>query len=257
MNHTITGLEAEHGLPAPACDPWKFWGTAGWGVLAFGAWLLAQMIVAVAAVAWLDVGTDARQILNHGLAFSVVVVAAAPAFLAVIVLAVRMAGARTDDYLALHRPRRNDLLLGLACIAILIPLGDLVTWLSGRDIVHPFMVDAYVTAREAGAVGVFALAGAIVLAAPLTEEIGFRGFLYRGWAASPLGPTGAIVLTSAIWAVMHIQYEPFYIVHIFLLGLVFGWLRWRSGSTLLTILLHFLVNATALLETALVLAWRS
>ncbi len=119
------------------------------------------------------------------------------------------------------------------------------------------MVHSYTTAREGGPWAVFALACAIVFAAPLTEEIAFRGFLYRGWAASPLGPAGTIVLTSAIWAVMHLQYETFYLVQIFGLGLVFGWLRWRSGSTLLPLLLHVLVNFIALLQTAVVIALRS
>ena len=67
---------------------------------------------------------------------------------------------------------------------------------------------------------------------------------------SLLGVVGAILVTSAGWAVMHIQYEAFYIVQIFVLGCAFGWLRWRSGSTILTIILHAMVNATALAQVA-------
>jgi membrane protease YdiL (CAAX protease family) len=36
---------------------------------------------------------------------------------------------------------------------------------------------------------------------------------------------------------------------------VLGWLRWRSGSTLLTILLHLLVNLEGTLETLMAMDW--
>jgi membrane protease YdiL (CAAX protease family) len=219
------------------------------------------MVVVAIVLAWWDIDTTdlfaVRQALDNGLVLALAVLAAAPPFLVVMALAVRFARASFTDYLALVPPRRRDLLLALALLIVILPLGDLITWLSGRDILHPFMVSNYLTAREAGPWAVAALAGAIVIAAPLTEEILFRGFLYRGWAASPLGPAGAIALASAIWTVVHIQYETFFLVQVFGLGLLFGWLRWRSGSTLLTILLHFLVNCTALAQTAIVLAWRS
>lgn len=258
----MTSVEAPHTLsPAPTVAPWGFWATTAWGVAAFAAWLAAQMISVAVLLAWWDIDTaglaDIRQALDHGIAIALIVLAATPAFILVILLAVRLARASPVDYLALVPLPRRDLFLGLACLVVLLPLGDLSSWLSGRDIVHPFMVHSYTTAREGGPWAVFALACAIVLAAPLTEEIAFRGFLYRGWAASPLGPASTIVLTSAIWAVMHLQYENFYLVQIFGLGLVFGWLRWRSGSTLLPLLLHVLVNFTALLQTAIVVGLRS
>jgi membrane protease YdiL (CAAX protease family) len=87
------------------------------------------------------------------------------------------------------------------------------------------------------------------------EEVLFRGFLLPGFAASRLGPTGAIAVTSVIWAAMHLQYQPFYLIQVFALGAAFGWLRLRSGSTLLTILLHGLVNLTSLVQAALIAEW--
>ena len=41
---------------------------------------------------------------------------------------------------------------------------------------------------------------------------------------------------------------PFGIAEIFLLGVAFGWLRMRSGSTTLTIILHSTMNALAALS---------
>ena len=151
------------------------------------------------------------------------------------------------DYLALVRPARHDLILGIAILAVLLPLGDLTSWLTGRDIVPAFVVDAWRTARASNTVVVFILA--LVVAAPVMEELLFRGFLLRGYTASRLGPIGAVLLTSAAWASMHIQYEVFYVVQIFVLGCVFGWLRLRSGSTTLTLILHGIVNLTAIVQT--------
>ena len=77
----------------------------------------------------------------------------------------------------------------------------------------------------------------------------FRGFLHRGWAPSWLGIAGTIVLTSALWALLHQQYNILGILFIFVMGLIFGWMRQRSGSVLLPITLH---TANNLLATALV-----
>jgi membrane protease YdiL (CAAX protease family) len=88
---------------------------------------------------------------------------------------------------------------------------------------------------------------ALVVMAPLGEEIVFRGFLFRGLGAS-LGPVAAVILTSLGWAALHVQYEVFFIVQIFVIGLIFGGLRWWSGSLYLVIVLHALINAIAFVQ---------
>jgi membrane protease YdiL (CAAX protease family) len=236
---------------APPCEPWKFWATSGFALAALAAWFAAQFLaeaIAIFAFAGASAGIaeDATKRLLFGLSVSV---AAAPAPIAVTALAARLARCRVVDYLALHWPRRGDLVLGLALIVVLVPLGDLASYLSGRAIIPPFVVEAYRSAREANAL--FLLALALVIVAPLTEEWLFRGFLLGGYAVSRLGHIGAVIVTSAAWASMHVQYEFFFIAQIFILGLVFGWLRLRSGSMVLTLLLHALVNFYALAQTAL------
>jgi membrane protease YdiL (CAAX protease family) len=59
----------------------------------------------------------------------------------------------------------------------------------------------------------------------------------------------AVVVISALWAISHVQYNWFSILQIFLLGLVLGWARWRSGSTMLTFAMHALNNTWAMVET--------
>ena len=237
--------------PSP-CKPWGFWASTGFGFLATIAWALVQWIAAILVLGWLGINSESsaaeiKAASSHGAMIAAATLGAMPAAIAVIAMAVWLRGCRVTDYLALRWPARSDLLLGFAILAVIIPLGDFASWFSGRDIVPAFVVDAYKTALASHAVVSFVLA--LVVAAPLMEELLFRGFLLPGYAASKLGPIGAVALTSIAWAAMHVQYETFYVVQIFILGCAFGWLRLRSGSTLLTLILHGTVNAVAILQT--------
>jgi hypothetical protein len=90
---------------------------------------------------------------------------------------------------------------------------------------------------------------AFCVVAPITEEFLTRGFLYRGWSESFLRPVGAIVLSSAVWTAMHLQYDWFFLSEVFSIGLLFGYLRYRSNSTWLTVILHGINNLAATLQT--------
>ncbi len=83
-----------------------------------------------------------------------------------------------------------------------------------------------------------------------------RGFLLRGWSQSFLRPVGAVVLTSAVWTGLHTQYNWFYLSEIFSIGLLLGYLRYRCGSTWLTVMLHATINVIALIEVAVIVAYR-
>ncbi len=57
--------------------------------------------------------------------------------------------------------------------------------------------------------------------------------------------------SAVMFAAVHVQYDFFVIVQVFVFGLLLGWFRWASGSTLLTMLMHALVNFEGMLETLL------
>lgn len=239
--------------PAQSSEPWRFWATSAWTAVALAAWLAVQFLVFVAVLVYADVGDNAssgeiEKLASHGIVLSLVAICSAPAEIGIVALAIRFARGRFAEYLALARPSRGYLLIGIALLVALLPLADTITWMTGRSIVPPFVVEAYKSARDSGTLWLLGIA--LVVAAPLTEEIVFRGFMYRGFAASRVGVAGAIVIPAAIWAAMHVQYENFFIIQIFLLGVVFGLLRFGSGSTLLTIVLHGVVNLSSLLQTA-------
>ena len=130
-------------------------------------------------------------------------------------------------------------------------IGDGLSWLVGHNIVTPFQSDIYRTASEAGWLPL--LWFAVVVVTPIGEETLFRGFLFRGWLRKPGDAWLVIVVTALLWALMHVQYDWYVIGQVFVSGLLLGWLRWATGSTILTILLHGLINFEGMLESALAL----
>ena len=87
-----------------------------------------------------------------------------------------------------------------------------------------------------------------VVAAPVAEELVFRGFLQP--ALRPrLGAKGAIAATALAFGLVH---PPPLALPAALLGAGFGWLAMRSGSLLPAILAHAVHNGATI---ALAIAW--
>jgi membrane protease YdiL (CAAX protease family) len=192
---------------------------------------------------------------TNGFLLALVTIVAGPVWIGVMAIAARWRGWRVADYLALVAPRRSEFAFGFACMAALLIAFDVLTYATGRDLVPAFMFESYKTARASGSMVLFFIA--VVIIGPVTEEIVFRGFLFRGLSASFLGVAGTLIATSVAWALMHVQYDALIIAQIFLIGLLLGWLRWASGSTLLTISLHMLANLVATIEAAIKVEWMS
>ena len=79
--------------------------------------------------------------------------------------------------------------------------------------------------------------------APLSEELLFRGFLLSALARSRLGFWGGAVLSTALWTSLHAGYSAVGIVEVFLIGIFFSWLLWRTGSLRVAIFCHALYNS--------------
>jgi len=57
------------------------------------------------------------------------------------------------------------------------------------------------------------------------------------------------VLSSLAWTAPHMQYDWFSFAEIFSIGLLFGYLRYHTNSTWLTIVLHGLNNLAATIQS--------
>ncbi len=95
---------------------------------------------------------------------------------------------------------------------------------------------------EGGLEAALIVASAAILA-PVMEEIFFRGLVPWFWRRR-FGERGLLVGPAAFFALFHLN--PWHFPVLFLLGLMLGEFRRRSGSLLPGILLHFLNNVTAL-----------
>jgi membrane protease YdiL (CAAX protease family) len=225
----------------------------GWVILAFVLSAIAGFAV---VLIWRpDAITGGTDMLKDGTLISITTIASAVVQVGTLALAARLAGWPAGEYLGLVRPATRPALIAIAILIVFLPGYDGLTYLLGRDIVTPFQVDTYRSARDGGTLPLLWLA--FVIAAPTAEEIIFRGFLFRGWVTSERSAIPGILVITALFAVIHVQYDWFGILQVFVIGLLLGWARWRSGSTLLTILMHMLINLGATVETMIKLQWLS
>lgn len=229
---------------------WKFWGTALWGLFVFAALFVGQ----IAVVAWFVLRREgpvdivaAIHVLGGGLTISLSVITGLPAALGAMWIATRRSRTPFAEYLALRWTTWGDLAIGVGALFVLVVGWDLLSRAMGREVAPGFMVDVLKSARADGAL--WLLIVAFCVAAPVSEEFFARGFLYRGWSESILGVPGAILLSSLVWTALHLQYDWFFFAEVFSIGLLLGWLRYRSGSTWLTVVVHGLNNLAATLQS--------
>lgn len=95
----------------------------------------------------------------------------------------------------------------------------------------------------------FLLALSIMFIAPITEEIIFRGFLLNaGMWYGNVGKWVAILLSSLLFSVVHVQYESIItFILIFIIGVIFCLVRIRTRSLIAPIVLHCLYNSASIL----------
>ncbi len=229
---------------------WKFIGTSLWGLALFGAMFAGQLTV----VLWFLVSSGEpidtsvmTTLLSNGRIISLSVIMGLPAILIVLWIATRFSRTPFADYLALGWPSWKMLAVGVAALVALMVVWEVISRVAGRESSPGFMMDVLKTARADGALWLLVIAFCVV--APITEEFFARGFLYRGWSETFLRPAGAILLSSAVWTMMHLQYNWFFLAQVFSIGLLFGYLRYRSNSTWLTVILHGLNNLAATIQT--------
>jgi uncharacterized protein len=212
--------------------------------------LAGQLAASGAVIWWWHGDFQAMQASPYdGATVTISVLVLNPVAVGVLLLALQVARAKPVEYLALVWPRMRDFVVGVVGIVIIIAATDAILYLSGRAMVSPFQVVSYKTAAEEGWLALMFFATVIV--APAGEEIMFRGYLFRGFARSERTAWPAIVFISLLWTLPHLQYDWTGMAEIFVAGLFLGWVRWRSGSTLLTFFLHALFNLEGTIETIL------
>ena len=87
----------------------------------------------------------------------------------------------------------------------------------------------------------------VVIAAPLLEEVMYRGILQRVMVQVGMGRWPAIIATSVIFALMHLDVAQWHAVAaIFVLSVGFGWVYEKTGRLAAAVTMHALFNAANL-----------
>ncbi len=85
---------------------------------------------------------------------------------------------------------------------------------------------------------------AIGLLAPFSEELVFRGAILKSLlSSSRLSAWGAIAISALLFALIHLN--PAQMPHAFIIGLLLGWMYWRTGSILPGVAYHWINNSAA------------
>lgn len=83
---------------------------------------------------------------------------------------------------------------------------------------------------------------AVVVVAPIFEEMIFRGVLLKGFLKN-YSPTKAILWSALFFGIAHLN--PWQFITAFFAGCLFGWVYWRTRSLIPCILLHMVNNGLA------------
>lgn len=164
---------------------------------------------------------------------------------AMLVLFVFLRGIPVKPYFGLEPFLKRDLFNWFLVVVAITLAFTLMTWLISHE-QSDFMLQVWQSCDN-----VLLLIFAIVIVAPFFEELLFRGFIFTGLRNSTLGTGGAIVMSSALWAIIHQQYGSFELIFVFLLGTVLAISRVASKSLYVPIILHMLNNLFAIVQIAM------
>ncbi len=185
---------------------------------------------------------------NDGTVVSISIMIGCVLLVAISALVIRVRGGNLKQYLAL-RPFSLAVGMGMIGLLLIFMIGSqALTYVLDKS---PL---AFVDPLYQSVSSVWLLIFAMVIVAPIYEELIFRGILWSAIAEQFTSPPdteyrGAIVaslVTSLIFAVIHLQYGIYEISTIVVLALLFCYARIKSGSLILPILLHIINNGAAM-----------
>jgi membrane protease YdiL (CAAX protease family) len=116
--------------------------------------------------------------------------------------------------------------------------GTVIPWFTGDALENP-QVEAITGGLSLSTSDLLLLLFLVALIGPVAEELFFRGMLYPVMRRRR-GPTAAVVLNAILFALIH--FIPILLPSLFLIGLIFAWVRERSGSIIPSIVLHVVQN---------------
>lgn len=232
----------------PSARPWGLAATFGFGLVFWYTFVLVQaaMLLGVGGLYGVLGIDDDLPMDPHGFTFSLVTCATSALCGALAVSAASLrVGLGLRTYLGLQPVPPGVALRWLLVALLVVAQLDLVNYLVKGEIAPAQWVETY---RSAWLVPLFWFA--LLVAAPVFEEIVFRGFLFAGIQGSRLGGRGAVAITALLWTLLHGHDDPLDLMVTLIFGVVLGIARLRTGSIRVTFAMHALNNLVSLIELA-------
>ena len=235
--------------------PWGIWVTIGFTIFISIVFLVLQVIPPIVIVTIkkledpsFDIHKYCSSFSSNGLIIALATLLSGTVTSGLILLlGVLKKGITLRQYFKLNSIRSKDYLLWFTAMVLFIIVNDSISYLVQGQIVPDVMNKQYETA---GFLPLFLFS--MIIIAPLSEELFFRGFLFEGIRYSKLGNIGAVLITSLFWAVIHMQYDLLGITTIFFLGIMMGIARLKTNSLYTTILMHSFMNIVASCECIII-----
>ena len=139
-----------------------------------------------------------------------------------------------------HKFTLTQLILAICCWFLFLPMAEFFTSLipttGPLEQVYKIFEESFEMMLD------YKIAGFIMicLLAPIFEEIIFRGIILKGMFNFNVNPTVAILLNGFIFGCAHMN--PWQFIGAGILGVIFGFVYYRTKSLFLPMLLHFLNN---------------
>jgi len=243
-------MEIEPTLEAPRPRPWGFWMTTLFTVIIALVAMFVQIITAIGFFIVsklrdpdLSMPDFFESIDMNGCFMSFAGLVELPFIIGLVWLFIKIRKISPANYLQLHPAAKRDWWRWGALLLVFLVAADVINILADRPIIPEFMFAVYKTACFRPLLFLV-----VIVVAPIVEELLFRGFIFTGLQHSPLRAPGAIVITSLIWSMLHIQYDLFDMTFLFFLGIILGLMRVRTGSFYLPLVAHVAVNLIASIQ---------
>ena len=133
--------------------------------------------------------------------------------------------------------------------SIIFSIGIIILFDALDRIIHQiiptpdYIIDLGKIMQPESTLGVIFLFLAVVVMAPIGEEIVFRGFLQKFLEEKWNDVTRAVLITSLFFAIIH--FNPYWTIQIYLLGVILGFLSWKTRSIIPSVILHGINNGMA------------
>ncbi len=241
--------------PQPSYPAESRWGLGDFFV-ALGIYVLANVVLFVVlllvdGIGFFNGGGDINQQLELLTSFWIVLFVAIPPLLQVAYLtfAVRRKGCGLKrDLKVAFQPRDWGLGLVLAIVGIVVSvtialLMEILLGISPNAAIVEDIQDSQITIGLTRSLVLFAFFVALVV--PVLEEIIYRGLLWGALEKRGMREEAILVITSLVFAAVHL--EPARFVILFILGLLLGYGRIRTGRIGASVAAHIYINSVSMI----------